>query len=234
MIEGMGRQPFKLTDTLWGILVKHGLVNTAEQEAQRLYEEAPKVRVLDDAGSFEMSVYRLLRACIRACPKTASMKVKFVDPGQTHLDLYISMTETGSLIRIHKRWLTMGTAIAELGLVGDMAEADVVAYTVKRLFADVLEHLPRDLFMQQGSSRLPDSHMKQECHRAEQRLVRYQQVEARIVDAPNDVRPGLRLTWKVNAQWQDEPSMIEIQLHRVSECPKLRRKLWIAADGMSI
>lgn len=231
MIEGMGRQPFKLTDTLWGILVKHGLVNTAEQEAQRLYEEAPKVRVLDDTCSYSMSVYRLLRACIRACPKTASMKVKFVDPGQTHLDIYISTTETGSLIRVHKRWLAMDAAVSELGLIGDIAEAEAVAYTVKRLFADVLEHLPREVFMQQGSSRLPDSHMKQECHRAEQRLVKYQQVEARIVEADGG-RPGLRLEWKVNATRHDDESMIEIQLHRVSECPKLRRKLWIAADGM--
>ncbi|KAK7696965.1 hypothetical protein SLS64_014021 [Diaporthe eres] len=177
IIEGMGREPFKLTDKLWDILVQYGLVHTAKEEGQKRYEAARAVSV--PKTSFAISVNRLLRACLRACPQTSTMKVEFVDAGQIHLDLHVSMTEP--LIRLHKRWLSMDAAVTELGLVGDMTESETVAYTVKRLFADVLEHLPREVFLQQDNARLPDSHMKRESHRAEQRLVKYQRMKLRIV-----------------------------------------------------
>lgn len=229
----MGRQPFKLTDNLWGILVQHGLVNTVEREALRWYEKAKAVSVPDH--SFATSVSRLIQACARACPPTEAMRVEFVefvDAGQLDLDLYVSKTEP--LIRIHKRWLHSDSAVTELGLVGDMVEAETVAYTVKRLFADVLDYLPREKFLDQGSSRLPDSHMKRECHRAEQRLAKYQQIEVRIADKEDAGNPGLRLEWSVKSSRQDDEFMIEIHLHQVSTCSDLREKLHIAKDRTCI
>lgn len=224
----MGKQPFKLTDKLWSILVHHDLVHTYEKEAQRCYKNAPAVPVPDT--SFATSVNRLLRACIRACPQTSAMKVEFVNAGQVHLNYYVSKTKT--LIRIHKRWLEIDAAVTELGLVGDMVEAETVACAVKRLFADVLDILPRDLFYKQGIARLPESHMKQECHRAEQRLIKYQKMEVRIVDEGHRGNHGLSVEWALNCQQQYEDTEVEIQCHRVSCCSRLRDDLLIAADGM--
>lgn len=228
IIEGMGREPFKLTDRLWDILVKYSLVRTAEEEGKQRYEDSRALTV--PRTSFAMSVNRLLRACLRACPQTSTMKVEFVDAGQTHLDLYVSKTEP--LIRIHKRWLSMAAAIVELGLVGDTMETETVAHTVKRLFSDVLEHLPREVFLQQDNSRLPDSHMKREAHRAEQRLAKYQRMEVRIVETRHEGHTKLGLRWAVNARRQDDNAKIEVQCHQVSRCAHLRDNLLLAEDGM--
>lgn len=228
----MGRHPFKLTDNLWGLLALHGLVNTIEQEAQRRYIDAQTVTVPDT--SFATSVNRLVRACLRACPQTTSMKVNFVNVSQIHLDIYVQHApETEQLVKFHKRWLFMDAAIAELG-IGDVSEAEAVVYTVSTLFSDVLNRVPREVFLQQDSSRLPESHMKLECRRAQQRLVKYQQVEIRIVNKEDGGSPGLRLEWAVNAPRQDDESMIEIYLHRVSTCSDLREKLYITKDGMCV
>lgn len=229
-IEGMGRQPFKLTTELWKTLEQYSLVHTAEKEAQRCYKAAPVVLVPDT--TFATSMNRLLRACIRACPQTTAMQVEFVDAGQIHLDLFVSKTKP--LVRIHKRWLAIDAAIAELGLVGAVVEADTILVTVKRLFADILEHLPPEEFQQQDSLRLPDSLMKQERHRAEQRLANYPKMEVRIVDKRHEGHhgPSLSLKWTADPQLQDGASQIEIQCHQVSSCSHLRDKLLIAADGM--
>lgn len=224
----MGRKPFELTDGLWEILVQYGLVHTAEEEGRQRYENAPTTQVPNT--SFATSMHRLLRACLRACPQTSTMSVEFVDAGEIYLDIFVSKAEL--LTRIHQRWLRMDFAIAELGLVGDVSEAETVALTVKRLFGDVLNHLPREAFRQPDNSRLPESLLKQEYHRAEQRLAKYQLTEARIIDTSNGENSDYAVKWAVNNSRQGDESKLEIHFHQVSTCAAFRLEHFIAADGM--
>lgn len=230
IIEGMGREPFKLTDKLWNILVQYRLVRTAEEEGQQRYEDAQPLTV--PKTIFAISVNRLLRACLRACSQTSTMKVEFVDAGQTHLDLYVSKTEP--LVRIHERWLSEFSALSELGLALDTVDTEAAGYTAKRLFSDVLEHLPREAFLRLDNPRLPDSHMKRQTHRAEKRLAEYQRIELRISEKRHEGHNQLNVKWDVGARRTFDFPRIEVQLHQVSLCSHLRDNLLIAADGMCV
>lgn len=211
----------------WNILEKKKLVRNAEDEALWRFEHAD-----EEPGpypSFETSVARLLRACIRACPQAIDAEIEFIKAGQLHLDVVIS--EDQRLLRIHKRWLSFEDAIVELGLFSKIAEDKVLILAVKNLFADVLEQLPRKAFQQEDDPRSSESHMKREINRAEERLVSYQEMEVRVKHNSHDGRPGLCVEWPVNARRQDNNIMIEVQCHRTSRCSDIRDELLIAKDG---
>ncbi|POS73773.1 hypothetical protein DHEL01_v207826 [Diaporthe helianthi] len=227
-IEGMGRQPFRLTDKLWGILFHHGLVYSCDKGAQRYYKKAWTVPV--PGTTFATSVNRLLQACIRTCPQTSEMTLEFVDPGQVHLDVYIIKAKAEA--RVHMRWLFLDAVKAVLGLVGGVAEADVAAHAVKSLFSDLLEQVPREIFLQQGCLTLPEYNMKQERHRAEQRLANHRMMEVRIIDQKYESGSGLSVEWAVNSRQPEDDSIIEVQCHRTSTCSHLQDHVLIAADGI--
>lgn len=213
----------------WNILERNKLVRTAEEEALWHFEHADIVP--GPYPSFGTSVSLLLRACIRACPQAIGMKIEFMKAGQLHLDVAIS--EDNMLLRIHERWLSMKDAVAELGLFGKIADEKVVIFTVKNLFADVLEQLPRKVFQQEGSARSPEWHMKQEINRAEERLINHHEMEVRVSNRSDNGRPGLCVEWAVKARTQDGNARIEVQCHRGSQCSfGLRKDVFIASDGM--
>lgn len=150
---------------------------------------------------------------------------------QLHLDVAISTDK--KLLRIHERWLSLKDAVEELGLFGTMAEDKVVIFAVKSLFADVLNQLPPEAFLQSGgiSWRSSEWHIKREICRAEERLVSNQEMEVRVTDKENNGSPGICVEWAVNARPQDHNAMIEVQCHRASRCSHLRESLLIASDG---
>lgn len=218
-----------MSNKCWKILKMKGLVRNGIEEALWRFGSAEEVPQVPDT-SFATSVIRLLRACIKACPQTTNMDIKFMRAGQLHLDLAIS--NHTPLLRIHERWLSIEDAKTELGLFGNVAEDKVVAITVKHLFAKTLHQLPQDVFQQEGSPRSPDWHENQEKSRAELRLANSQQMQVRIVDGTEPGLPGLCVEWAVNAQEQDDNSWIEVQCHLASKCSHFREKLLIASDGM--
>lgn len=66
IIQGLGREPYKLTKTYWDIMRRHKLLRTAEEEEGLLFNAAPPATVPETA--FSASVHRLFRACARASP----------------------------------------------------------------------------------------------------------------------------------------------------------------------
>lgn len=213
----------------WNILKRNKVVRTAAEEALWHFEHVDVV--VGPYHSFGTSVSLLLRACIRACPQAPNMKIEFMNAGQLHLDVAIS--EDNKLLRVHERWLSMEDALAELGLFGKIAEDKVVILTVKNLFVDVLEQLPRKDFQQEGSARSPEWHLKQEINRAEERLINYHEMEVPVIKKSDNGHPGLCVEWAVKARPQDDNAMIEVQCHRVSQCCfGLRKDVFIASDGM--
>jgi hypothetical protein len=164
---------------------------------------------------------------VRACAKTDGIAVNFVQAGQLHLQLFYS--EADRLFRVHERWLSLRGAIEELGLSDDLMEADVVFHTVKRLFADALEQLPREVFVEEDDSRTAEWRRKLEVSLAEQRLLNYQRIgELKVETLPE--HPGLRLSWDVDSRRKPD-TVVEIQCHRASQCSYLRDTLLTAADG---
>ncbi len=105
---------------------------------------------------------------------------------------------------------------------------DVVFHTVKRLFADALEQMPREVFVE-DDVRTGEWRRKLEVSRAEQRLLNYLRMgDLRIDTVPK--RPGLHLRWDVDSR-QSFDTSIEIHCHRASRCAHLRDSLLTAEDG---
>lgn len=181
--------------------------------------------------SFPMSMDRLLKACLRACPQTKAMTHAYVQAGPLQLNIAISKTEP--ILRIHERWLSMDTALTHLGLIGNVEEGELAADTAKRLFADVLEQLPPGSFLQEDSAMPSEENRKQETYRAERRLKKYQQMQVCVVDKSDDDRPGLCVEWPVDVGPQDNNARIEVQCHLASRCSSRRNDLLISSDGTS-
>jgi hypothetical protein len=225
IIQGLGCEGMELTTMYWNILRRHDLIHTAEEEERLRFTAAPPAVVPET--SFATIVCRLLRACVRSFHKTNNMEIRFVQAGQLHLQLFYSEAER--LFLIHERWLSIEGAIEELGLSDDLVEADVVFHTVKGLFADALEQLPREVFLEDANTRTAEWRRKLEMSRAEQRILNY----LRMVNVNIDIvkgRPELRLRWAVDYHWSVDTSL-EIQCHRASRCSHLRDNLLIAEDG---
>jgi hypothetical protein len=227
IIQGLGCEGVGLTKRYWDILRRHGLVRTAEEEEQRRFTTAPLTPPdRRTASGFATSVYRLLRACIRACPQTNGMEISFVQAGQLHLHLFFSKAE--GLFRIHERWLCLDDARKELNLPDDLVEPDVVFHTVKLLFANALGQLSREAFFEAGNARTPEWRKESEIIGAEQRLLDHQRVGELTVQSMIG-RPGFCVRAVGSRLKVDDE--VEIQCHRVSRCAHLRDTLLIAEDG---
>lgn len=225
IIQGLGCEGVELTKTYWTILRRHKLVRTAEEEECRRFTAAASVTTAALGSDFAKWVNRLLSACVRACSKTRGIAINFVQAGQLHLQLFYSEAER--LLRVHERWLTLHGAIEELGLPDDLVETDVVFHTVKRLFADALDQLPRDLFVEEDKSRTEQWRRMWEVSRTEQRLLDYLRMgDLRVDTIPESL--GLRLTWNVGCR---QPG-VEIQCHRAAQCSHLMDGLLTSDDGM--
>lgn len=178
--------------------------------------------------TFAAAVCHLLRACARACPQADGLNFSFVRAGQLHLQLFFSEAER--LFRIHERCLSVDGAVAELGLPDDLVEADVIFHTVKRLFADAVEQLPRGAFMT-DDTRTAEWRRKLEISLAEQRLLNY----LRMADLSFRMftsagRVDFREKWPAFSRWIPDAE-IEVQCHLASRCSHLRDSLLIAEDG---
>ncbi|KAK0738005.1 hypothetical protein B0T18DRAFT_492092 [Schizothecium vesticola] len=231
IIEGLGYEGVELTKTYWTILRRHNLLRTAEEEEQHRFTAAPLITNIDAGSTFATSVRYLLRACGYACPKSKGVAFHFVQAGQLHLQLFYSETE--ELFRVHDRWLSVRSAVDELGLPDSLPEADVVFHTVKRLFSDALEQLPLDVFhvVDANDARTTEWRGKLEISLSEQRLLSY----LRLVGSSVRVIPdfvGLIVAW---GWWPDAQSslgaVVEIQCHKASRCAHLRSKLLTAEDA---
>ncbi len=227
IIQGLGCEGTELTNAYWAILRRHDLIHTAEEEEYRRFTAAPPVTAAALESAFATSVQRLLCACVRACPKTNGIAINFVQAGQLHLQLFYSEEER--LFRAHERWLSVRGAIDELGLPDDLMELDVVFHTVKRLFAEALEQMPREVFVEEDDVRTGEWRRKLEVSRAEQRLLNYLRMgNLRVDTVPK--RHGLHLRWDFDSR-QSFDTGIEVQCHRASRCSHLRGSLLTAEDG---
>lgn len=215
-----------MTDSYWAILRRHNLIRTAEEEERRRFTTAPPVAAAALETAFAKSVHRLLRACVHACPKTNGIAIQFVQAGQLHLQLFYSEAERS--FRVHERWLSIDGAIEELGLPNDLLHVDAVFHAVKRLFADALEQLPCEVFVEDGS-RTAEWRRKLEVSCAEQRLLNYLRVEKLDVEEMWSTRE-LCLNWKLDPRL-DFDTRVEIQCHSASRCLHLRESLLTAEDG---
>ncbi len=178
--------------------------------------------------AFATSVDRLFRDCVRDCAQTNGMAVEFVQAGQLHLQLFFSQAK--QLFQIHERWLSVDSATTELGLADNVAEADILFHTVKRLFAEALNQLPCDLFSQ-DNVRTVEYQRKLEISLADQRLLRN---HSRMRNLDIDmVANKLRLRWTVESRW-DLDTEVEVQCHRASRCSCLRDNLLVAEDGANL
>ncbi|KAK3309069.1 uncharacterized protein B0T15DRAFT_483533 [Chaetomium strumarium] len=226
IIQGLGCEGVQLADSYCAILRRHNLIRTAEEEEHRRFTTAPPVAAAELETAFAKSVRRLLRACVHACSKTNGIAIQFVQAGQLHLQLFYSEAER--LFRVHERWLSIGGAIEELGLPDNLLDVDAVFHTVKRLFADALEQLPCEVFVEDGS-RTAEWRRKLEVSCAEQRLLNYLRVEN--LDVKEIWSNGqLLLSWKVDPRL-DFGTSVEIQCHSASRCLHLRDRLLTAEDG---
>ncbi|KPM39023.1 hypothetical protein AK830_g7545 [Neonectria ditissima] len=225
IIHGLGCEGVELTQTYWGILHNHALIHTAEEEERRRFTTAPPV--VSPQTTFAVSLCRLPRACIRACPKTDGMALSFIQAGQLHLQLFFSESE--GLFRIHERWLSPHGAIQELGPSDGLVEADIIFHTVKSLFAEAIEQLPFEIFLEEDDARTVEWRRKLEVNRAEQHLLNYLRIGNLSIDKALD-RPSFGLRWTIDARWNADTE-VEIQCHRASRCSQLRDTLLIAKDA---
>ena len=225
IIHGLGCEGVELTKMYWTLLRKQNLVRTAEDEEQRRFTAAPPTDV--PQTTFAASVYRLIRACVRACPQTNGMAITFVKAGTLHLHLFFSEAER--LFRIHERWLTPDGALTELGLPEDLTEADMIFHAVKRLFAEALEQLPRSAFLEEGDGREAEWRRKLEISLAEQRLLNYFRTWGEVNTDLFRTVPTWMVKWNAAAQMNRQN--VEVQCHRASRCSYLRDSLLIADDG---
>lgn len=227
----MGYEGVELTKAYWTILRRHNLLRTAEEEEQRRFMAAPVVTDIAAESSFATSVRHLLRACGNTCPQTKGMAFHFVQAGQLHLEL--SYSETEKLFRVHDRWLSVRSAVEELGLPDNLPEADVVFHTVKRFFSDALEQLPVDVFhvADTNYTRTAEWQRRLEISLSEQRLLSYLRLVGISVPAEAE-DDGLSVHWGC---WPEASrslgDKVEIQCHKASRCAHLRDELLTAEDG---
>ncbi|GAB1315574.1 hypothetical protein MFIFM68171_05784 [Madurella fahalii] len=222
IIQGLGYEGAELTDGYWAILRQYNLIRTAEEEEQRRFAAAPLVDVPE--STFAKSVHRLLRACVRACPTTDGMAIRFVQAGQMRLQIVFSEAER--LFLVHDRWLSVQDAVMELGLPDDLTEADITFHTVKRLFADALEQLPCSMFPQ-DSPMTADLQRKLDIKHAEQRLLNHHLLVATLGVRAVPPHHGLCLSWAAPASRQN----FEVQCHKASRCFDLWDNLLISEDA---
>ena len=223
----------QLKDSFWAILRKHNFIRTAEEEQQRRFLRAEPVSV--PGTHFAMSVHRLLRACIHACPQTDRIAIQFVDAGSLLLQSYHD--EAGNVFKIHSRWLTSDGAAEELGLEGDlMIEDDIIFHSVKSLFDNILELVPDDAFDRDGAggSRASIWYRRREVNQAEQRLLGYLRVQQDIEFYRTSLsyRPEIGVSWLSSfaPNLRANNTQVEVQLHLVRSCSHLRDAL-ISSDG---
>jgi len=170
---------------------------------------------------------RLLRACVRACPQTNGMAIRFVQAGQLNLQLRFYAAEKE--LRVHERWLSRDGGVWELGLAEHLHDSDVMFHAAKRLFTAALEQLPLDLFEEDDNSRTARWRRQLEISRAEQRLLDHLRLGNPTVTSAAQ-GPGLSVHWNVDPSW-DEMAAIQIQCHRASTCSHVRDTLLVAEDG---
>lgn len=223
----------ELTQPYWTILHRFGLIRTAEEEERRRFTAAPPVTAAELTPDFAKSVHHRLRACVRACPQTDGTPMEFVQAGQLHLQLFYC--EDSDMFLVHNRWLTLPSAREELGLLDDSSVNDVVFHTVKRLFAEALEQLPRHIIDLNNDPGTAERRKKQEVSRTEQRLLNFSRTKLRIDHTSSTCKgPGLTFSWNLDANRARFDTPIEIQLHRSSRCSHLRDSLLTAEDGASL
>jgi hypothetical protein len=229
IILGLGCQRIKLTKTYGDILRRHGLVPTAEEEEHRRFEAAPRHVAIPDTD-FAVGVWRLLRACMRACPATNGLSIRLAEAGQLPLRVFFS--EDDGVFVIHERWLHRESAVEELGLPDAVKAIDIVFHTVKQLFRMALKQMPDD-------AAAAERRRESEIRCAEQRLLDYWRLAAWFMDAyanskltilgENSEHSG-RLHVLARSPSFGDPEL-ELQCHLGSRCSHLHESILIADDG---
>ena len=222
IIRGLGREPFELTPTYWQIMRRYKYLLTAEEEEQRRFADAPSVEVPDTP--FSRSVYRLLRACMRAHPGMAGISITFVRA--EHLRLQLFYVKAERLFRIHERWVSQEGAAKELGLSDHTASDDLILHTVRDLFDEALRQLPQKAPAEgENDTGTPNRTVSTAAH---QRVLDYQHMGDFTIHRLSETSPGLSLRWSKHSRKNDGLD-IEVQCHR-AKCPHVQDVL-IAKDG---
>lgn len=197
-----------------------------DEERQRFASAAPVMVV---PAGFAASLSRLLRACLRACPATNWLTIRFVQAGPLHLQLSLDLGQ--QVLRIHERWLSADGSARELGLGPALPHAHLLFHAAKRLFRGALQQLPPTLeqllppVASPGSlaHRSDESRRRELCH-AEQHLL--SDLCLQPVTVSEAGAGALSLRWARG----HANAIFEIQCHKARCAGVLEDKL-ISRDG---
>lgn len=133
------------------------------------------------------------------------------------------------LFMVHERFMSQEAAVEALGLPPNLQTTYVLFHIVKKLFTDVLNQLPTDLFQQGNGHKAVDWQREAQIRLPEQRLFDFLHLETIQVPASNK-------NCSITTQWLPallEPQAnIEIQYHAMACGRNLQKSILIAADGM--
>ncbi|KAK4226536.1 hypothetical protein QBC38DRAFT_444573 [Podospora fimiseda] len=251
-IKGLGYTPAYISPVYWKVLRRYDLVRTTAEEERRRFMNAQPVASQVFGTDFAGLICRLLSACLRSCPVTEKVNVRFVRAGKLKLKSYLSKPETDSgTLTVHEQWLTYEDALKELGLPEDESNInDGVFHAVKTLFEDALAQIPDERFellsvrrrqrrragraVYLTHERTAKQIRNSEHLLGEQRIFEFFRIETTWGFDINPSSASLRAFWFVPPveflAANIAKSSVNLELHLEETCSHLRDKYLIGAD----
>ena len=138
------------------------------------------------------------------------------------------------MFKIHERWLQRQEAVKNLGLFPNTEEGDALFHTVKRLYGQILDQVPEDMFQEDADGHGVRWQKRCASSRAEQRLLAYNNIKehlnlnSRYNNDPNASR--LDIKWRSGYLGWSKGSSLRLELHRADICFPIKDFL-VASDG---
>ncbi|KAJ9618784.1 hypothetical protein H2204_012916 [Knufia peltigerae] len=99
--KDLGKRPYKLKSVFWKLLKKYSLVRTPHEERVFLFSHSPPVSIPNH--TFSIQVDRALRCALKSSVALEHINIQFVKGRSLNIDVLFQ--STGSLLRIHDKWL---------------------------------------------------------------------------------------------------------------------------------
>lgn len=164
---------------------------------------------------------------MRGCELTKDTTIRFVKAGA--LDLQSLYVEDKKLFLIHERSVSREGAADILGLPCEMITKDLAFHTVVKLFTDLLERLPANLFLTGNANKSIEWQRKSHVRLLEQRFLDHLRLE--LIRLSVNYQTGTVITEWPQHYWPLDTA-IEIQYHSISCGRELQKRILVAADGM--
>ncbi|KAH9900338.1 hypothetical protein F4778DRAFT_791612 [Xylariomycetidae sp. FL2044] len=226
-IEKLKFIPYELPRSYWSIMKRMGYFHTIEEEFRVRLLRAAAVPI--PPTTFAQAVNRLLCSALRICKYTHSPKVQFVGANDCVINTCFLAED---VINVHDRWLSVDTAVEELGISEELAEPDIVRSTVQVLLLDIIREMSVEETPPPERSLL---WMKQAYfNRANYRVFDSIRIgtELKFTGKRASSQPPLRsltISWNNQAGWKPD-DMLSIELHRESSCQHLKANRLLSRD----